>query len=104
MSLIVALNRTTFAKCSTIDPSMLKPKKQKTDSESQSTTTTPASINLPTSSGLLNSRQELNKTPQSSSKKRQGSKSPATVTQPQSHASENKHAPAPMVSYIKYID
>ncbi|XP_065362259.1 histone-lysine N-methyltransferase ash1 [Calliphora vicina] len=79
-----------------VDPSMLKPKKQKTDSETQSPTTTPASINLSTSSGLLNSRQELNKTPQSSSKKRQGSKSPATVTQPQSQASENTHAPAPM--------
>ncbi|XP_023303946.2 histone-lysine N-methyltransferase ash1 [Lucilia cuprina] len=83
-----------------VDPSMLKPKKQKTDSENQTTTTTPTAttplLNSNAASGSVNSRQELNKTPQSLNKKRQGSKSPATITPTQNQALENHSAPAPM--------
>lgn len=67
-----------------VDPSLLKPKKQKTEIESQNanTATAPTATAATTStiSGSLNSRHELNKTPQNLTKKRQTSNSPATVT------------------------
>lgn len=77
-----------------MDPSLLKPKKQKSDTESQSshaatpTTSTPL-LKSPSTGGLFMSRQELNKTPQSQSRKRQGSKSPAIPTPSPTQNQEN---------------
>lgn len=75
---------------------MLKPKKQKTDNENANTSSTPT--NPVTNSFSVNvlhgSRQELNKTP---TKKRQSSKSPATVTSQILH-SEVMSSPTALVS------
>lgn len=86
-----------FVKPHDVDPSMFKSKKQKTDNENQSTAPTPT-INSPATSILLNSSQELNKTPQNQNKKRYGSKSPATVITAQPQL--NTQPPTSMVSNI----
>ena len=81
-----------------VDPSMLKTKKQKTDNENANTSSTPT--NPVTNSSAVNvlhgSRQELNKTP---TKKRQSSKSPATVTSQILH-SEVTSSPTALVSLL----
>lgn len=78
---------------------MLKPKKQKTDNENSNTSSTSTNpvTNISASNVLYGSRQELNKTP---TKKRQSSKSPATVSPQTTHSEvmSFQHATA-LVSY-----
>ncbi|KAM7355050.1 histone-lysine N-methyltransferase ash1 isoform 1-T2 [Cochliomyia hominivorax] len=83
-----------------VDPSMLKPKKQKTEIDNQTSATniSTTSSNSPTTNTLLNSRPELNKTPQNLAKKRHGSKSPATVNPTQTQSSEISQTPAPQMT------